>query len=61
MVAVCHAGWLLGGTVGIGTEVYAACIGPLAHVFVPVFSQAGGPATNAVPRSACAASPRHLQ
>jgi uncharacterized membrane protein YczE len=33
------AGWLLGGTVGIGTVVYAACIGPLAHVFVPLFSR----------------------
>jgi uncharacterized membrane protein YczE len=31
------AGWLLGGTVGVGTVVYAACIGPLAHVFVPLF------------------------
>jgi uncharacterized membrane protein YczE len=32
------AGWLLGGTVGVGTVVYAACIGPLAHIFVPLFS-----------------------
>ena len=33
------AGWLLGGTVGVGTVAYAVCIGPLAHVFVPLFSQ----------------------
>lgn len=33
-------GWLLGGAVGIGTVVYAVCIGPLAHVFVPLFSRA---------------------
>ena len=33
------AGWLLGGTVGIGTVVYALGIGPLAHVFVPLFSR----------------------
>jgi uncharacterized membrane protein YczE len=32
-------GWLLGGTVGVGTVVYAACIGPLAHVFVPLLSR----------------------
>jgi len=32
-------GWLLGGSVGIGTLVYAVCIGPLAHVFVPLFSR----------------------
>jgi len=32
-------GWLLGGTVGVGTVVYAACIGPLAHIFVPLYSR----------------------
>jgi uncharacterized membrane protein YczE len=31
-------GALLGGTVGIGTLVYAVSIGPLAHVFVPAFT-----------------------
>ena len=30
------SGWLLGGTVGIGTVVYALAIGPLAHIFIPV-------------------------
>jgi uncharacterized membrane protein YczE len=45
------AGWLLGGTVGIGTVVYAACIGPLAHIFVPLFSRTSA-------RSATAAWPR---
>jgi uncharacterized membrane protein YczE len=35
---VLAAGWLLGGTVGVGTLVYAAAIGPLAHVFIPLFS-----------------------
>nr|WP_245974811.1 hypothetical protein [Thermomonospora umbrina] len=29
------AGWLLGGTVGVGTLLYAVTIGPLAHVFIP--------------------------
>ena len=38
-VTVLLAGWLLGGTVGVGTVVYAACIGPLAHIFVPLFSR----------------------
>lgn len=32
-------GWLLGGTVGLGTLLYAVSIGPLAHVFVPVFAR----------------------
>jgi uncharacterized membrane protein YczE len=29
------AGWLLGGTVGVGTLVYALSIGPLVHWFLP--------------------------
>ncbi len=37
-VTVLAAGAVLGGTVGIGTLVYALAIGPLAHVFVPMFS-----------------------
>ncbi|MBW8483308.1 membrane protein YczE [Actinomadura parmotrematis] len=34
-VGVLAVGWLLGGTVGIGTLLYAVAIGPLAHVFIP--------------------------
>jgi uncharacterized membrane protein YczE len=30
-------GWLLGGTVGIGTVVFALCIGPLVHHALPLF------------------------
>jgi uncharacterized membrane protein YczE len=37
-VVVLAIGWLLGGTVGIGTVLYALCIGPLAHVFIPLFA-----------------------
>ena len=29
-------GFLMGGSVGAGTVVYALCIGPLAHVFIPM-------------------------
>lgn len=35
-LTVLASGWLLGGTVGIGTVVYALGIGPLAHVFIPL-------------------------
>ena len=35
-LSVLAGGWLLGGTVGIGTVVYALAIGPLAHVFIPL-------------------------
>jgi uncharacterized membrane protein YczE len=38
-VAVLVTGWLLGGTVGVGTVLYALSIGPLAHVFVPLFAR----------------------
>lgn len=34
-VVVVGAGWLLGGTVGAGTLVYALAIGPIVHVLLP--------------------------
>ncbi|MEM9654971.1 MAG: hypothetical protein AAGA65_22965 [Actinomycetota bacterium] len=37
-VAVLVVGWLLGGTVGIGTVVYALGIGPLVHITLPLFT-----------------------
>ena len=37
-LAVLIGGWLLGGSVGIGTIAYALAIGPLAHVFIPMFT-----------------------
>jgi uncharacterized membrane protein YczE len=35
-LTVLVSGWLLGGTVGVGTVVYALAIGPLAHIFIPL-------------------------
>jgi uncharacterized membrane protein YczE len=37
-VAVVAAGWLLGGTVGIGTLLYAVAIGPLVQIFLKLFT-----------------------
>lgn len=37
-VLVLGVGFLLGGTVGIGTVAYALGIGPLAQLFMPVFA-----------------------
>jgi uncharacterized membrane protein YczE len=34
-LTVLATGWALGGTVGVGTAVYALSIGPLAHYFMP--------------------------
>jgi uncharacterized membrane protein YczE len=38
-LTVLATGWFLGGTVGVGTVLYALSIGPLAHVFVPLFAR----------------------
>jgi uncharacterized membrane protein YczE len=35
-LTVLATGWLLGGTVGVGTVVYALGIGPIAHIFIPL-------------------------
>ena len=37
-LAVLASGWLLGGTVGLGTALYALLIGPLAHRFIPLLA-----------------------
>ncbi len=34
-VCVVGAGWLLGGTAGVGTLAYALAIGPLVHLWLP--------------------------
>jgi uncharacterized membrane protein YczE len=40
-VGVLGTGFALGGTVGVGTIVYAVSIGPLAAFFIPKFSSRG--------------------
>ena len=37
-------GWLLGGTVGVGTLLYAVTIGPLSHAFLPLLTVKTKPA-----------------
>lgn len=37
-VAVVATGWLLGGTLGLATVLYAAAIGPLVHLLLPLVS-----------------------
>jgi uncharacterized membrane protein YczE len=37
-LTVLTGGAVLGGTVGVGTVVYALAIGPLAHVFIPALT-----------------------
>ncbi|MHC6219190.1 membrane protein YczE [Arthrobacter sp. MMS24-S77] len=37
-VVVLGVGWLLGGSVGVGTVVYALAIGPLVQLLLPLFT-----------------------
>jgi uncharacterized membrane protein YczE len=43
-MTVLAGGWALGGTVGIGTVIYALAIGPVAHMLMPFFALDKGPA-----------------
>jgi uncharacterized membrane protein YczE len=43
-LGVLAAGWLLGGTVGIGTVLYALAIGPLVHALLPPLTVRPAPA-----------------
>jgi uncharacterized membrane protein YczE len=44
-VTVVLIGFLLGGTLGVGTIVYALAIGPLVHVLLPLFTIRTEPST----------------
>jgi uncharacterized membrane protein YczE len=48
-VSVLALGWLLGGTIGIGTVVYALAIGPLVHITLPMLSLSRSPSSGAQP------------
>jgi len=52
-IAVLAAGWLLGGTVGIGTVLYAIAIGPIVHRMLPLFTIADSPKSSPVPADCC--------
>jgi uncharacterized membrane protein YczE len=41
-LTVLGLGWLLGGTVGLGTLAFALSIGPLAQLFIPMFTVPAG-------------------
>jgi uncharacterized membrane protein YczE len=48
-LAVLVAGWLLGGTVGIGTLLYALAIGPIAHALLPLLTVPARPVPDVRP------------
>jgi uncharacterized membrane protein YczE len=53
-LTVLAAGWLMGGTVGVGTVLFALAIGPLAQVFLPLFDLYSAAAVEDVPVDATA-------
>ncbi|MCX5066339.1 hypothetical protein OOJ91_10670 [Micromonospora lupini] len=54
-VTVLALGWLLGGTVGVGTVAYALAIGPLAQFFIPLVAVPAPVATAGDPPGAAPA------
>ncbi|WP_247662366.1 YitT family protein [Micromonospora sp. U21] len=56
-VAVLALGWLLGGTVGLGTVAYALAIGPLAQLFIPLFAVPEAPTATPGPHTAVPDAP----
>ena len=56
-VAVVITGWLLGGTLGLGTVVYALAIGPLVQVLLPRLSVSISVVSPASPPTRPAAAP----
>ena len=38
-LTVLAIGWVLGGTLGVGTALFAIAIGPIAHVTIPAFAR----------------------
>ncbi|MGZ4269234.1 MAG: membrane protein YczE [Solirubrobacteraceae bacterium] len=47
-ISALAAGFLLGGTVGVGTVLYALAIGPISHVTIPAMAVRPGAAAGAV-------------
>lgn len=56
-VVVLAAGWLLGGSVGVGTVLYALAIGPLVQVFMPLFAVPEKPSSMQGPGAKAAIAP----
>jgi len=48
-LTVLLTGWLLGGTVGVGTVVYALGIGPIVHITIPLLAIRGSSAPAGTP------------
>lgn len=58
-LTVLAIGWLLGGTVGVGTLVFAFAIGPVTQLFTKWFPLDPHPARTRVPSDACGSRTTH--
>lgn len=56
-VVVLGAGWLLGGSIGVGTVVYALAIGPLVQFLLPRFTVPEHSAVKAAPEETASLEP----
>lgn len=56
-LTVLITGWVLGGTVGLGTVMYALAIGPIAHVTIPRLAIRARPAPRGVHNAVSAIEP----
>ncbi|MFI0714471.1 DDE-type integrase/transposase/recombinase [Streptomyces inhibens] len=65
-ITVLGVGWLLGGSVGVGTVLYALTVGPITQFFLPWFAyrrstehavEAAGPSEEANPTAPCGGLP----
>ena len=48
-VTVLGLGWILGGTVGIGTVAFALLVGPMVNVTMPLFAVPDSRTTTVIP------------
>jgi uncharacterized membrane protein YczE len=51
-ITVLIVGWMLGGTVGVGTVLFAVTIGPLVHIALPLLDTARPPRARTVEKTA---------
>jgi uncharacterized membrane protein YczE len=52
-LTVLGVGWLMGGTVGVGTVLFAVTIGPIVHVTIPALTRGPGSTPGAIEEARC--------
>jgi uncharacterized membrane protein YczE len=52
-LTVLGVGWVMGGTVGVGTVLFAVTIGPIVHVTIPALTRGPGSARRSIEGARC--------